>query len=178
MKLNVNDIDELPKRLDFTEPTEILNRDLVHGDVCDFEFEDGVNVQLTYQRTGDDLIFLGRVEGHVVGHCARCLEPYPFDLLSEFSQVMVPRPAVESLQQEDLDPNDDDAISYYEGDEVDLSPVVREQLILALPTKPLCSEECKGLCSQCGANLNEGPCDCRPVGDPRLAALRNLKVQR
>ena len=64
-----------------------------------------------------------------------------------------------------------------EGDAVDLSPLIREQIILALPTRPLCQEGCKGLCPQCGADRNAAPCGCPTMsGDPRLAVLRDLKV--
>jgi uncharacterized protein len=69
------------------------------------------------------------------------------------------------------------SVSYYGGDEIDVSPIVQEQLILALPTRPLCDPECRGLCSQCGASLNAGDCGCViEQGDPRLAVLRSLKI--
>jgi len=59
--------------------------------------------------------------------------------------------------------------------EVDLTPLVHEQTMLALPTRPLCRETCRGLCSRCGANLNAGPCDCQEVpADGRLAVLHAL----
>ena len=69
--------------------------------------------------------------------------------------------------------------SFYEGTEVDLTPLVYEQVMLALPTRPLCGEECRGLCPQCGINRNSGQCACATeAGDPRWAALRNLKIDR
>jgi uncharacterized protein len=61
------------------------------------------------------------------------------------------------------------------SDELDLGPMVREELVLAAPAFALCREDCRGLCAQCGSDLNEGPCDCRPVPDPRWAALRALQ---
>lgn len=64
----------------------------------------------------------------------------------------------------------------YEGEKLDLEPLLREQLLLAVPFAPLCSETCKGLCSQCGADLNREPCSCEPILDPRLAALREIKL--
>ncbi len=67
----------------------------------------------------------------------------------------------------------------YDGEEVDVSPLIREQLLLALPTRPLCQEGCRGLCPQCGANLNLNSCDCSAAKfDPRLEALRSLKISR
>ena len=68
-------------------------------------------------------------------------------------------------------------LSVYEGDEIDLAPLLREQIILALPTRPLCDEHCKGLCPSCGVNLNLESCRCAATaGDPRLAVLRNIKI--
>lgn len=58
---------------------------------------------------------------------------------------------------------------------LDTRPIVIEQLHLGIPMKPLCREDCKGLCSRCGADLNEGPCSCAPLGDARLAKLAALR---
>jgi uncharacterized protein len=73
------------------------------------------------------------------------------------------------LAEDDLD------LYTYEGEEVDLSPLFREQVVLAVPFAPLCSEDCKGLCPQCGADRNLERCDCKPPVDPRWAALQTLK---
>ncbi len=60
---------------------------------------------------------------------------------------------------------------------MDLSPLIREQVLLALPTRPLCQEDCRGLCPHCGINLNRSACGCRvETVDPRLEALRSLKA--
>src|SRR5215213_1252628 len=80
------------------------------------------------------------------------------------------RPEEVELQAEDL------ILSAYEGDAVDLDELVREQILLALPSRHLCREDCKGLCQRCGANLNNGPCSCEQGEvDPRWAALADLK---
>src|SRR5262245_6128837 len=118
MKLNVNDIEDSPRELSFSEPTEALNAELVHGGVQDFEFQSGADVSLSYHRSGDDLVFTGRVAGQVIGHCARCLEPYPFELSSDLALIMIPK----QQQADDEELGDEDAhLSYYQGEEVDLS---------------------------------------------------------
>ncbi len=174
MKLNVHEIDEVAKELVYEESTDVLNNLLLHGEVCDFEFPAAAEVRVDYYRAGQELFFQGRISGSVIGHCARCLEEYPFDLGKDFFVVLVPKaelPMEAELSGEELD------LSFYEGDQVDLSPLVREQIILALPTRPLCREDCKGLCAHCGADLNTQSCACPTGGgDPRLAVLRNLKV--
>lgn len=71
---------------------------------------------------------------------------------------------------------DDDLDLYsYDNEEIDLTPLFRDQVVLAVPFAPLCKEDCKGLCPQCGADRNLEPCDCKPPVDPRWAALQNLK---
>ena len=175
MKLNVHEIEETAKSLAYAEPTEPLNGVLVHGGVCDFKFHSPATVDLEYYRAGQELFFQGHVKGGVIGHCARCIEEYSFELDKDFSFVLVPRPDVVPGKGEV--PEDEVDIGYYDADLVDLTPVVREQIILALPTRPLCSEQCKGLCPQCGGNLNTNPCSCTvPPGDLRLAVLRQIKV--
>lgn len=68
---------------------------------------------------------------------------------------------------------DDDLDLYgYDGEEIDLTPLFRDQIVLAVPFAPLCSEDCKGLCPQCGADRNLETCDCKPPVDPRWAALQ------
>jgi uncharacterized protein len=176
VKLNVNDIEDVGKVLVYSEPTDTLNALLLHGNVCDFEFQKPAEVRLGYRRSGDEIFFHGRVTGQAIGHCARCLEAYAFDIASNFSFVLVPKSPLGAaeieLNEEDLD------LSFYEGEEIDVSPLVLEQIVLALPTRPLCTENCQGLCPQCGINRNNETCECVvDQGDPRLAVLRNLKLK-
>jgi len=174
MKLNVHEIDEAAKELVYEEPTDSLNALLRHGQVCDFEFPGTAAVRVDYYRAGQELFFQGHIEGSVLGHCARCLEEYTFDVGKDFFVVLVPK---EDLPDEVELADDDLDLSFYEGDHVDLSPLVREQIILALPTRPLCRDDCKGLCATCGVNLNTQTCTCTEhSGDSRLAVLRNIKV--
>ena len=175
MKLNVHEIEEAAKRLVFEEPTAGLNDLLVHGDVHDFDFPSAVTVRLDYYRAGEDLFFEGQISGTVIGHCGRCLAEYPFTLRSDCHVVLVPKSADDAPDAELTDEQLD--LSVYEGAELDLSPLLREQIILALPTRPLCDESCKGLCPSCGGNLNVETCRCpASPGDPRLAVLRNIRI--
>jgi uncharacterized protein len=175
LKLNVHEIEEVAKERAYDESTASLNELLAQGEVCDYTIEAPVKVHVEYYRAGQELFFAGQIRGTVIGRCARCVEAYTFELEKDFSLVLVARrdlPAEVELNEEDLD------LSFYQGDTVDLSPLVREQLLLALPTRPLCREACKGLCPQCGVNLNLQTCQCSTaVEDPRLAVLRALKVE-
>ena len=73
--------------------------------------------------------------------------------------TFVLKPHVEDTAEHQLDA-EDLSLSFYSGDEVDLAPLLREAMILALPTRPLCSEDCQGLCPHCGGNRNQGACSC------------------
>lgn len=174
MKINVHDIEEVEKDLVYEEPTADLSAELRHGDVVDFEFPSSSRVELHFHRTGDDLFFRGHATSVPIGHCARCLGTYAFTLESDFDVVLVP-----ASQAGDRDDADAAELGVYEGDEVDLTPLVREQLVLALPTRPLCREDCQGLCPECGANRNETRCRCTGApADLRLAVLHQLRSTR
>ena len=109
--------------------------------------------------------------------CARCLEPVVetvdtrFDLL--FRPIGVDGDGVDrSITASETE------IGYYEGDGLLLEDVLREQVLLALPAKVLCREDCKGLCAECGRNRNVEACDCATTSaDPRWAALQAIAVQ-
>ncbi len=109
--------------------------------------------------------------------CSRCLEPFRLPVDSEFDlryQPHTPHAAGDEREVEE----DDLTTAFYDNDEIDLGQLMEEQFYLSLPMKPLCIEDCKGLCAQCGKNLNRETCDCkRDWEDPRLAALRQLRTK-
>jgi DUF177 domain-containing protein len=123
------------------------------------------------------LFFEGRLSAPMVASCARCAEEFSAPNARPFRFVLAPRAAGDNddgrLRTEDLE------FSLYDGDQIDLAPLVSEQLILALPSRALCREDCQGLCPSCGINLNLRKCDCeQPARDPRLALVRTLKLER
>ena len=178
MKIPIDDIPQTPKEIRFSEKVEELNEIFAKGNVRDFCFPPLLDVDLVYYRSGPEVFFHGSLTGTVEGCCSRCLESYRFDLNSKFDFVLQPASMtsdrkVEELRREDL------GLSYYSTEEINLTPLIREQLMLALPTRPLCDENCRGLCGGCGANLNRESCACSVSGtDPRLALFRKLKVGR
>jgi uncharacterized protein len=107
--------------------------------------------------------------------CARCLEPVEHDLSRKFDLLY--RPQGSDAGHEELSVTDAEAeIGYYKGDGLELDDVLREQVLLAVPLKSLCREDCRGLCPHCGKNLNEAQCSCTPVEeDPRWAALKDIR---
>ena len=97
--------------------------------------------------------------------CDRCGKEFSREKVVELDMLLA-----DALEQEDSE----DEIFLLDGNELDLDELVTTAFVLAMDTKNLCSEDCKGLCAKCGADLNLGPCGCRPEVDPRLAALAQL----
>jgi uncharacterized protein len=111
--------------------------------------------------------YRGRLE------CSRCLAAYPFEEDEHFSLLLYKRAPAKSgevaLEKSDLD------AYFYEEPSISVTPIVEERIQLAVPMKPLCSPECRGLCVRCGADLNSGPCGCpTEIMDPRWEALKAL----
>ena len=106
--------------------------------------------------------------------CSRCLEPFPLPVNASFDLRYLPHTentGGESDEVEDEDLSD----AFYRDDAIDLGQLIDEQIYLALPMKPLCRADCKGLCSNCGTNLNVAACDCQVRWeDPRMAGLKAL----
>ena len=120
----------------------------------------------------------GRVQAELELECGRCLEPFRLPVDAPFDVRYLPASEASSEPEREVEEEDLET-SYYTNDAIDLNELLREQFYLALPMKPLCREECRGLCPQCGTNLNTGTCDCSPVWeDPRLAPLKGLIKNR
>lgn len=126
---------------------------------------------------GDRLLVRAELQGEARLICGRCLGEYTEPLSVAFDEEFVERePDGDEPEDEDNDESGR-TVSFYSGDEVDVKDVARDHILLALPLKPLCSEDCKGLCPRCGKDLNEGPCNCEggeESVDPRLAVLKDL----
>jgi uncharacterized protein len=127
---------------------------------------DGVIVTGRLSSAGEDrFYFSGHMAGEVGTECRRCLAPARAQVDEELHLLFADASDEES---------DDSDVYMLEprATTVDLRPAVREQWLLAVPGFALCREDCKGLCPTCGKDLNLGPCECKPVTDPRWAALR------
>ncbi len=118
---------------------------------------------------------VGRVKTMLELTCGRCLEAFTLPVDNAFDVRYHPQADVNTAAGEHEVEEDDLDDAYYSNDEIDLDELVREQFYLVLPMKPLCREDCKGLCPECGTNLNAGTCNCRHEWtDSRLAALKAL----
>ena len=116
--------------------------------------------------------------------CSRCLEPIAMPVDASFDLRYQPHSARTGHEADGADDEqeieeDDLTTAFYRNDEIDLEQLMREQFYLALPMKPLCADDCKGLCAICGTNRNRGSCECTEAwDDPRLAALKELRSKK
>ena len=139
---------------------------------------------------GDNVFGRGQLSGWIDVACSRCIGPVRIAVEEPLSVTFMPAARMPQDDDEDEGPEpdaepagidaatdaDDLDVYPYHGEEVDLEPLLREQIILAVPFAPLCSESCRGLCPVCGIDRNTGTCTCDATPpDPRWTALKNLK---
>lgn len=126
------------------------------------------------QTSGRQVRLRGKITARAEVDCDRCLKAVTVPVETEFDVTYVPEEdyresEAAELQEEDL------GLSVFDGETIDVDELVREQLLLALPARALCGEECKGLCPVCGADRNTNACDCETKEvDPRWAGLKAM----
>jgi uncharacterized protein len=136
---------------------------------------DPLEVNATAELLEGQIRVAGEIETKVELVCARCLEPVVDELHRSFDLFYHPLPKGEKSEEARLR-EDDAEIGFFEGEGLFLADVLREQVLLALPMKVICRSDCRGLCPNCGANLNHEECRCEThAADPRLAPLARLK---
>ena len=184
MKLHVDRLSETPQPFEFEAGSAWWRAAIPAERELPRELDEPLRIGVSAYRVGEDLILDGRVAGAVPLECARCLARYGHALREPFRLVLEP-----AGEREPADPEGVEALSrygmclaeeletgWYRGGEIDLSGFVHELICLALPVKPLCREECAGLCPRCGADRNAGACGCpEPAGDSPFAVLKALR---
>ena len=130
-------------------------------------------------RSGQEVRLQGTLTARAEVECDRCLKTVTVPIETDFDVTYIPTVDYEraataaELQEEDL------SVSVFDGEAIDIDDLVREQVLLALPPRMLCGEECKGLCPVCGADRNQSDCACAPTEiDPRWAGLAGLKQEQ
>jgi uncharacterized protein len=124
---------------------------------------------------GDGFMVTGEFSGALIVPCDRCAEEFELPLSASFEGYEGPG----GEKDAEAEAEDEGHFRLSAGNpELDVAGLLWEQFLLALPVSPVCREDCRGLCPECGVNRNEKDCACaREDGDPRLAVLRNLKLQ-
>jgi uncharacterized protein len=141
----------------------------------DYRVAAPVELSMTVEKAGGDAFRVsGRALTRLELECGRCLEPFEMPFDATFDLRYVPQEQNAGEGEREI-AEDDLTTAFYREGMLDIIDLLREQFQLALPMKPLCAEGCRGLCPDCGANLNLTQCECAPKWeDPRLAPLKGL----
>ena len=124
--------------------------------------------------SGNEVFVNGHVETRAQVECDRCLKPVELPVNADFTLEYIRDSDYESIETAELT-EAEMSVSVFDGAAIDVDEIVKEQILLAVPTRMLCREDCKGICPECGADRNTGECNCVTNDiDPRWAALKNL----
>ncbi len=131
-----------------------------------------IELDLRMESVMEGVLVSGTVRATATGACVRCLDGVEEDVDLTFQELFAY--ADRAAHREDVGDDDDEDLLELEGDLADLEPVLRDTVVPALPFKPVCREDCPGLCSECGARLADDPDHHHEVIDPRWSALADL----
>jgi uncharacterized protein len=136
-----------------------------------------LHVHIKISKAADKFLVDGALSGGLKVRCDRCLEPFDLEIKARFNVYLVMRSPVHD--EEDLELLDEEMeVDFIKGETIDLDDVIREQIYLSVPMKCVCKTTCRGLCPQCGVNLNVAPCMCKSEsGYSAFSKLEKLKVQ-
>lgn len=169
MKIKISDIEKAGIDLDFSEK---INQNSLIRTYNPF------NAHIKINKQEKEILIYGKVNGTVELQCSRCLKDFHRDLYFEFDLIYQPLAEMTREERNEIHRGEIE-IDFYKEDELDISHIVKEQLILNLPLKPLCDEACKGFCPLCGLDMNLEHCECKKeFVDPRLKGLKRLLSNR
>ncbi len=166
----VIDVNEIPREgLHIDQDFDFVGLDLVEEDAV---FLQPTHAEVEIRKVGSDVQVKGRLSTRLSFVCSRCLRPFEYCVDSAFDLVYLPEELDE--MKEELEEEDLDRFFYYQQ-QLDLRAIILEQLNLSFPLRPLCSEDCEGICPVCGELINQGRCSCEVRdSDPRLEKLKSF----
>lgn len=175
MKIKLDEITENGLSLDVVEQGSALNE--IAGGALDFSFPSPVKAHLELSRQGRSFFISGEIKATIRMICSRCTREFDYPYDAPFSSYYE-RAGKSAERDSELKPADLD-VNFIEGDEIDTADLLLGQIALELPMQPLCTQECKGLCPKCGADLNLGDCGCaRDAGkESKFSKLRDFKIK-
>jgi len=153
----------------------------IFSDIKDinFTFVDDISIQIEVFRTGKNVFVSGLLNTTVELSCIKCLDDFDLPVEAEFHYNLCPSDEKELLLEKEINKADLD-LFFYQGDIIDIVPLVREQILLNIPLYPLCHETCKGICPQCGSNLNHSLCQCdkEEAAGSKFEILKKLSLKQ
>lgn len=170
MKIDVNEIkSQIGSKLKFSSRTSIALREI--------DATPDVDVDIEVTNAQSRLLVIGKLRTSLELNCSRCAEKFVHPISIPINEQFLPEGSPEIKEKKELNLADLSVFTYSE-DEIDLEEIIRQNIYSAIPLKPLCSSECKGLCPTCGENLNIKQCGCQKAQtDERLTPLLKFKNQ-
>ena len=147
--------------LAFDLSAEEIRAGLPQGDDTVQIFGQDIKCDLRLEIDHDDVQVSGKANTQIHPPCSRCGEEFTAPLEANLMLICAPENQKKNPNVPNRDEEADEGLLFYKGGTIDLGEIVREQLLLSLPMRYLCSESCAGLCPSCGTNLNEGEHECK-----------------
>jgi len=174
LKIEVSKIPEESLNLRFSREGDWFSELGADAGKLDFSIL-AIDVTCRVAKVRGKVVIEGSLEALLNQECCRCLEMTQVPVRSAFRYVLIPE-CLTSRGSQGLEDVQAD-FGYYDKEQIDLNPLLFEQIILQIPMKVLCMDTCRGICPRCGVNLNASGCDCRKEsGDERLSILRRWKI--
>ena len=180
LTLHIEQIKDKNLRQDFEENAEAFPTlaDMVQNHEC--EFLEPLKISMKAFRVRELFEVQGALQTRIRLTCSRCLIDFDTALKSEFELTYTKElvSITETSTEEEIELRVEDiGLLYFRGEEINLRDGIQEQVVLAFPQRFLCAEACKGLCTHCGADLNQGDCGCKvEPSTNKFAALKDLKL--
>jgi uncharacterized protein len=182
--LDIDALEEANRPFQADLPREFLDSVLLAEPPTEFHAAGAAHLDGRTTKMGRQVLVQAKFTMPLTSPCKRCLEPVELSETVELVRTFVPADQQKPQKEHKGEESEGSFVpelvdeETYQGKELDLTPAVREQILLSLPAAPLCSEDCKGLCPKCGKDLNDGECGCdRAVLDPRWTALKGIQLE-
>lgn len=180
--ISVDELNEAGLLLEFEEPLTAFPVLVEVAESGSCQFVGPVTIQVRVFRVHEMVEVEGQATVGATFACSSCLKEFPLSVISDFVLTYcreLPQVEIEDEEEGAELSAEDMGLILFDGQEIDLSESIQEQLVMALPSRPVCDEKCKGLCPQCGVDLNLASCGCRPqVVNLKMAALKDFKVKK
>ncbi len=170
MRIEVDRLEELGNK--FSQTYEV---DSLPLDDQDIRLTEPAEVRGRIKRSGKEVELRGELHAKIEAACSRCLQPVELPIQAEFAERFVPAVSWRAEEQHELR-EEDLNLAVFDGEAIELNDLVREEILLAMPSHVLCRDDCKGLCPICGIDRNTGSCRCESAeGDSRWQKLKELQ---
>lgn len=178
MKLRVDDIKDEGIQLAFEWDRSSLSAFMAPNDPYEIDFEKPLDVNLSFEKGSNHVHVFGSVRGQLIMTCHRCLDQFPWKLDLTVETFLYNKSIIDRSESDEIELGEEEIEEeFFDGEEIDVDLIIAEEIFLSLPQVLLCSENCKGLCARCGANLNRESCSCKKTADSPFAALLQRKYQ-